>query len=654
MEDKEQLYTDPESNIDPFESDMILRIKNDFNEAKQFLGPLHRKCTEAYEAYHNAGSYEDLKRKNRFPMPIVQKFVDKFVSHTIDKMFYADKPCTVVGVEETDKADAEAKQEMMQWQDRKDLMSIKLEKFVRDAALYPYCAAQVDYIEKSHKKWQQVQIPQEVPSSLLGQAMGRTTETIMTEQWQRTPVLTYRGPEVRRLDPRDVFFGPDKRQWGDGVPIMVRTHQDKDFFNGKDYFYNQDKIKDVPDGPLAEQEDNHKRELLGLQPAAAASRKQHEYIEWQGLVDAERFYKYIGDEQALSQIEPGEEIFTIWGLCDGEVIVRADDDPLELDGENVVVGMMSPEEDEFIGTSLTTRVMAVHKGSQTIMGMLLENLKQSVNAMWLINQNALANKKPLVNQAGAIILTNDDVNKAAKRIEQPGIAKDIYLVLQMFDQLGQDTTDLQNTIMGTGETAAETLGENRIIASQAELGLRRALRCFEVTFVEPLYEMRNEINCNFLDEDYVFYVIGDGVVNWRTVTPEQVRARVDFVCESSTRETNKAVVGQQLLQLMEMAPAAIAAGQPVRIDKIMKKWLQTMGSMKDSEAIEFFPLIQMERMQGGDMGGMMVQNAMLQQQANIMGAMPPPGPGQGPQPGSEAEAVQSANQKSETQVPGGM
>jgi hypothetical protein len=652
LEEDTQLHSDEEVSVDPFEQEMLDRVKSDFKEAEQFLKPLHAQCVEAFEAYHNAGTYEDLKRKNRFPMPVVQTLVDKFVSHTIDKMFYANKPCTVIGVEESDKQDAEAKQEMIAWQDRKDKMSVKLEKFLRDAALYPFCAAQVDYTERSKKQWQEVEVPREVNSSPLGQAMGQTSSVVMVKEWARVPVVTYRGPEVKRLDPTTVFFGPDKRDDSPEFPIMVKTKQTRAFFDSRDYFYNQDKIEEIVDAPVAEGEDTQKRDLLGLQPSAAVSKRGHEYIEWQGLVDATKFFTYLGDDNALAQIEDGEEVFILCGVADGKVVVRMDEDPLELDGSNIIVGWMLPEEDEFIGGSMTQKVMAVHKGSQSVMGMLLENLKQHVNAMWIINKNTLVNKKPLVNKAGHTLLTNDDVNKCAKRVEQPGVAKDLYIVLQMLKQLGQDTTDLQNTMLGQGEEQAETLGENTIIASQAELGLRRALRCFEVTFVEPLYEVRNEINCNFLDQEYVYYVIGDGVVNWRAISPEQVRARVDFICESSTRETNKAVIGQQLLQLLELAPTAQAMGQPVRADLMMKKWLETMGSMKESESLMFFPLIQMEKLQGIDANMMMVQMAMQQQQANIMGAMPPPaGPdGQRPEPTSEGDAIDSANARNQTQV----
>lgn len=640
----------------PFEGEMVERVKKDFNEAEQWLRPLHRFCVQAFEGYHNARTYEDLRKKNKFPVPVIQTLVDQYVAHVTDKLFYANRPCTVVGVEEDDKADAEVKQEMIAFQDRKDGMTTKLVKAIRDSALYPYTVAQVNYVEKIQKKWQQVPVQQPIEQGLMDRLRGAPQQFTTTMEWQHVPTVVYQGPEVKRVDPTDCFFGPDKTEIGDDFPIMIRTKQAKSFFKSQDYFFNQDQIKDIPAGPVSDrmEEDVMKRDFLNVSPTSANSLKMHEYIEWQGYVDAAKLYEYL--EQDVEGLEPDEEAFVICGVVDGITVVRLQEDPLQLGRPNVIVGWAMPEEDEFFGGSMTDRVMAVHLGSQSAMGMLLENLKQSVNAMWIINTSKLKKGNPLVNKAGHILETNDDVNNVAKRVEQPAVARDLYLLIGMLQQMGQDTANMQDTIQGKSEPGSETLGETTILANQAELGLRNSLRCFEATFIEPLYELRNEINANFLDKEYVFNVIGDGVVNWRSIQPEQIRARVDFVSESSTREANKAVMGQQLLQLMELAPLAAGMGQPVRADLMMQKWLQVMGSMREAETLQFFPLVQMEKLQGIDANQLMVEMAMAKQQNELAAAAPQPiageqgPPGERPQPTSEAGAVESANAQNQTDV----
>jgi len=78
--------------------------------------------------------------------------------------------------------------------------------------------------------------------------------------------------------------------------------------------------------------------------------------------------------------------------------------------------------------------------------------------------------------------------------------------------------------------------------------------------------------------------------------------------------------------------------------------------MRESEALKFFPLIQMEKLQGFDANQAMVQVAMMKQQRETMGENPSqyPGeqgpPGERPQPTSEAGAIESANAQNQPQV----
>lgn len=640
---------------DSFEQRMLRRVNSDYEEAGQFLDTIHAMCRDNYAAYHNAPTYEDLRKKNRFPMPTMQVLVDQYVAHITDKLFYANKPCTVVGVEESDKPDADAKQDMIAWQDNQDGMFLKLELFVRDTALYPFCVAQTDYIEKTKTRW----VVQDTPTMMDG--MGNVL--VSEERWVRTDMPAYRGPTTKRIDPTDFFFGRDKRSLDDEFPIMVRSKQTKAFFDDKSYFFNQGNIKTSAAQTGDSDIPAEKRELMGLQTSAAVGTANYEYIEWQAPVNARDLCEFIiqtDPERAeeytsrLEQTEENEKRWAICGVVDGNTVVRLDFNPLDLDRSNINLGYAIPEENELIGNCLGTNVMPVHKGQEVLMGILLENFKQSVDRQWIINKTAIVGQKPLVNKPGNVLLTNQDINNVAKVIDQPPISQDIYRISEGLARLGESSSGVPKQIQGRKEPGVETLGEANILQSQAELGLRKSLKTFEVTFVEPLYTLRNDINCNFIDTNYAFYVIGESAVNWREVSPGEIRSPVDFICESSTREANRAVIGQQMLQLADMAPAAIAAGQMVRIDKIMQMIAENVFSMKKATIYELFPLIQFEdaqKTQGGPgINDMLAQNALMRHQFETEGAAPqPPGtPGSNlPEPKSEQEAqasIQGRNQ----------
>ena len=146
-------YTDDdERDMESYPERMLKRCQTDFANAKTFLTKFHAACVASYEWYHNAQRYEDLKTKSRFPVPFFQQQVDTFAAYILDKLFYKNRPCTVVGREDTDKEDANAKQELMAYQDDRDRIYHKLDLFARDCAMSRVGVAQVDYENRTERQ----------------------------------------------------------------------------------------------------------------------------------------------------------------------------------------------------------------------------------------------------------------------------------------------------------------------------------------------------------------------------------------------------------------------------------------------------------------------------------------------------------------------
>jgi len=108
-----------------FEEEMRIKVAGEFNDAKEFLKGFHSQCVDRYEAYNNGRSYDSLKKKNEFPVPFLKRQVDRFVVYCLDKLYWKNEPCTIVGTEEADREDAQVKQELMKFQDKKDKMYSK-------------------------------------------------------------------------------------------------------------------------------------------------------------------------------------------------------------------------------------------------------------------------------------------------------------------------------------------------------------------------------------------------------------------------------------------------------------------------------------------------------------------------------------------------
>lgn len=654
-----------DENLEPsFEEGLIQRVRKDYDSAGKFLKAFHDMCYTVYSLYHNSSKYEDMKTKNRFPVPFFQEQVDNFVAYMMDKLFYKNRPCTVVGVEETDKADAEAKQSMLDWQDYKDRIYGKYSRLVKDIAMCRIGVAQIDYTEK-------------VKTKIIGQQVPEPDETGQMQMVSRAipqQIIDYKGPTVKRIDPTDFFITQEKQEVDDEHPLMIRSRHPLEYFKSQDYFFNYDKLETELPGagkkgsPETSDIQHNKRMVRDYNPEQTSTDNSLTYVEWHGMVDKKALYEYLGyplEEEVPTQegipimvptVKDGEKARIICGVVEGKVMVRCEETPFDFDSPNVVVGIMQHDDNELMGVSLADKIVAVQHGMEVLMGILLENLKQSVNAGHVINTSALKpGASAVVNEAGFVLETNDNVNNVHKRVEQPKISSDIYILLnEMFPQMGQDAGGMQDILTGRGEPGVETLGESEMVAGTASVRMTKYLKCIEETLVEPMYAMRNQINMQMLDEDFVYGVIGEGVIEWRTITPGQIRANVDFLCESASRETNRLVITQQILQLGKtIVPLMTQLGFPVRVDELAAQLCEQGFSWTRDMTEKIFPSLKLEQ-EGMDINQNLITNMMIQQQMPqlqaLAGAGAQVGMGQEPQPRNEQEASASLNESNRTQI----
>jgi hypothetical protein len=297
------------------------------------------------------------------------------------------------------------------------------------------------------------------------------------------------------------------------------------------------------------------------------------------------------------------------------------------------------------------------------MGMYLENFKQSVNAMNVMKKSAILNYgSAKANKPGQTFETNEDVDKVFRRIDPSIVAPDLKIFDEVLAQMGRDATRLSNIVGGRGEPAAETLGEAEIAANQSSKGLTDYLQVIEDTFVQPVYDMRNQINMQFLDQEEVFMIVGESAGEWRTATPGQIRANVDFRCLSSGNENNKLVVTQQMINALDKAPLVQSMGFPVRADKMYGTLLEQGFGMSVDQVEELLPSLKAEKgsdeQESVDINNMLVQNMLIE--IKLKGAMALAGaqggvpggstPGPDAEPTTEGDAAQGLSEQSRTKV----
>lgn len=633
-----------------FQARLLEIVKQDYKNAKTHLHDFHRKCNEVHEMYHNAKKYTDLKTQSQFPIPFLQQTVDQFKGDLQDKLHYANRPCQLVGREDTDKADAEAKQQMMEYQDEVLGMYTKMGLWVQSCAMYRIAVGQVDWWEDTQSDWTEEDVPQmELDQSGIPRPrLDMSGQPIMSGQkrWVKKDYTNFMGAKPKYIRVTDFFFTEDKETMQDEFPIMIRGDKSRRFFD-RPYFINVDKLADIKtEGSASEEKSDaaSRKKLLHYETKSSPPGRPYEYVEWQGPLNKAEIYAELaqlrpkeyqeitpgqlylelafnekGEEIDRKLIEIESEDETCWaivGMTNEQVINRLEPNPFGLYCPNVVVGYMLSEDEGLTGAlSLSELIEAVHKGLQVNMGMWIENLKQSVDAGAIINTDGLINpEKVEVNTAGFTLLTNKDVNQVYKRVEQPRVSPDILVLQNFLEQAGRRAIGRDEIITGQGDPATETLGESNIVFQQALLRTRDYLKSFEDSFIIPLWRMRAAVNAEFITQDYAIRVLGAKGYEWKKIKASQVKASVDFICESSKREHQKAVLAQQIIEVAKLAPLAIQAGQPVRIDVLIEELGSSCFNWLEEKINRVLPGIAYEKSMEDPnaYNKMLAENAMLQ------------------------------------------
>jgi len=644
----------------PFETFVLKTVQSDFDSAQRHMRDLHAKMLTYYKQYHN-NRYGEARADNEAARhPFLQEQVDQFVSDAMEKLWFKNQPCTVVPVEASDQQDAQAKQELMDWQNDRDRLYSTTKKLAKDAALYGFCVGQTDYTRQTKR------MPQVVPitRNVYDPTTGQIAEMTVGEQYEWQDVTIYDGPTTKRVDPLNFFTVPQKQFIDDEYPILIRSAVTIDYLKSKPYIVNLDQIKAGSHGSQDESGSllQEKREMSGSVGDFTLGDDQVEYVEWQGLLNRTDLYDYLAsrpdiDEQQRQQyatttvdvmgqevpvFDPDERCWAIVGMVNGSTIVRLEDSPFEFDGPNVVVGTLSNDDDGLLMCSgIADKVYGLSKQLDAQMIGLHRNTEQSTNRMWVVDSSKIKSGGKLLNRPGAIIEAISGTD-AIKALDVPRVAPDIYQNLAYFAELGKQATGQTDIALGRGDPQTETLGESQIAASFAQTRLKDYVRSFEETCIQPIFEHRNQINMQFLTAPYVFRIIGLRALQWRQVDPSQIRANVDFVCQGSTRETNRSILIQQMLQLMQQSQQVVAMGLPVRLDLMVAELAEQMNIARD-KVEQWLPSI------GADQEA--VVTTMLQQQMmgqpGVQGAAPG---GQLPQPRNQTELAQSVQGRQQTQV----
>lgn len=613
-------YEDYETSPDKKALEIVNR---DYGQAKQYLSTWHKSCNERYQHYRAAGLDSNILGNNKFPIPFTSEQVDQLRADMIEKLWYKNKPCSIYGRNEADRLDAAVKSDFMEFLDKQDDIYSKMDQAIVHCALYGISPAVVNFKHEEETRMVEVEKDVEVEPGVKATDIDGNVQRVQVEEPQK--VTTFQGASVELVDPIDFFFTKEKRNAYDEYPMMIRSFRSMDWFKSKSYINNLalNKLRDETPGSSSIDEDllANRRHIIGFDSTGNNKINNYEYVEWHGYGD------FDGTGRAL----------WIIGVIRGEIVARMDknEDVFRLGHPNIVIGNIDREYGEIRGQSLLDKIHSLQHAMDTLMGIYLQNLQQSVNRMWIGNSNKMKTKR-LINKPGFFIDTEDRPDDVIKAIESAPISRDIYDGMALFRQIGQHSSGISDISEGVAQAGVETLGEANILNAQGGLRIKRYLKTFETSFIQPLWEMRNQINMIFVkDPGYLYSVVEEDIVNWRVISPAQIRANVDFICEASNRENQRAVITQQVLQALNIITGMIPIIGPIPAIKLLEKMYRDAFGWKEDDIKELLP--------AEEIINQMMQNQMMQQmEAEAKAGKMVNNPREMSQPKSETEAIKSS------------
>ncbi len=609
----------------------IKQVKKDFDRAEKYLDKFHKQCIDRYAHYIAPGMDSNPDKDKYFPVPFITEQVDTFVAESMEKIWHKDEPCSMFGRNLSDKSDADAKREFMKYQDDVDGLHFKTRQALLHASICRIAPAVVNYKEE----FDVVEELQDVPvlDGFGNMVLGLDGQTpIMTQQFVEVKKYTYQGATVELIDPIDFFWTQEKREIYDDQPFMIRSRRSMEWFKSKPYIIqkNLKKLTNekevVVDTEIQKDLLDERRTGLGMGKQEEGYENLYQYVEWHGYIDLD------GEGKRLCII----------GIAGDDVLVRLEKarDIFDLGHPNIVIGVIGREFGEIFGLSLVDKIHSSAHAQDSLMGMLFKNLRQVVNNMWIGDSSKMRTKK-LVNDAGVFIdvMAGVNIDSVLKRVEPAVISRDLYEGLSLFRKMGQNASGISDIASGVAQQGVETLGEANILAGQAATRTKGGyLRSFEKSFIEPLWQMRNKINNRFCtDVGYMYMVLEDNFMHWRTLEPHQIKAEVDFVCEASARDTERSVVTQQILQAVNMNIKMIDVLGPQPLVLLLKKLYEEGFGWKKSDIDALLPQQAIAEQK---------QIMEQQRQAEMTGE----NPSRMPQPLNASDAIKSASTANQPQV----
>ena len=437
---------------------------------------------------------------------------------------------------------------------------------------------------------------------LQGEPLVETTEVpigMQTEQvFVRKPYVRYEGPKAEAIDIGNFYVA------GESEDIEKARYAIQRMYRGWDHI--KEKVTEgvytlpswVTEEDISSQLDEARQDREGAIELFTSPRDPTRK-------DAELLEIWTDDGRVIT-------------MLNRRFIIRHTENPFDHGRKPFVRFVDVLNEHEFWGSGEIEQLEGLQDYVNAQVNQRIDNVRLSVNRMFAVNINEIADRKQLASRPGGIIEVTGDI--PAQQVVVPldfgDVTSSAYTEVEYAERTAEKVSGVSSFSTGVDSpdynrtaTGAALINDN----SSTRFSLK--VRLIELLGLRPLARMYGSLLQQFIDQERVIRMLGpDGAYAFETFTPDAIQGALDYDIEAASATETEAIRKDQKNQLLQMAGTFWPNAVPAVFEDLLKEF----GIKETTRYILGDPQIQQALMQ------MQMQQQMMQQQmaAQMAGAAP--------------------------------
>lgn len=282
-------------------------------------------------------------------------------------------------------------------------------------------------------------------------------------------------------------------------------------------------------------------------------------------------------------------------IANRTVVIRDDKNPFAHGKKPFVRFVDQSVPKEFCGIGELEPIETLQKELNDMRNQRMDNASLILNRMWLVQNGANVDEDELVSDVGGIIHT--DKIEGVQALYPPEIPHSSYREETLIKADIQQTTGITDYTKGVASDALANETATGISMMQEAGNARIKLKMMNIEMgIREIGELFISLNKQFIDEETVIRILGEGSPQWLLVKPSEIKDNFDLMVESAPRLLeNDAIAKRQALELFQMF-----ANDPL-IDQLeLRRYILEAFNAKNIDKL--IGQQQMPMGEGGDLG----------------------------------------------------